>query len=83
MEAMNKRGFSVIEVISPCPTYYGRWNKMGSTLEQMKYYHENSEIRHWTDPAQADIDLEGEIVVGRFVDVEKPTFSDLQRGTAL
>jgi 2-oxoglutarate ferredoxin oxidoreductase subunit beta len=80
MEAVNKRGFSVVEVISPCPTYYGRWNKMGSTLEQMKYYHEQSNIRHWIDPAQADVDLGGEIIVGRFVDEEKPTFSDLQQG---
>ena len=80
IEAMEKRGFSVVEVISPCPTYYGRWNKMGDTLEQMRYYHEQSVIRHWTDPAQADIDLGGEIIVGRFVDIDKPTFSDLQRG---
>jgi 2-oxoglutarate ferredoxin oxidoreductase subunit beta len=79
MEAMNKRGFSVVEVISPCPTYYGRWNKMGSALEQMQYYHEQSVIRHWTDPAEADISLGGEIIVGRFVDINKPTFSDLQR----
>jgi len=79
MEAMNKRGCSVVEVISPCPTYYGRWNKMGDTLEQMKFYHEHSVIRHWTDPAKADIDLGGEIIVGRFVDVDKPTFCDLQR----
>jgi 2-oxoglutarate ferredoxin oxidoreductase subunit beta len=80
-EALAKRGFSVVEVISPCPTYYGRWNKMGSALQQMKYYHDNSIIQHWSDPAQADIGLRSEIVVGRFVDVDKPTFGDLQRGT--
>jgi len=79
-EALAKRGFSVVEVISPCPTYYGRWNKMGSALQQMKYYHDNSIIQHWSDPAKADIGLRGEIIVGRFVDVEKPTFGDLQRG---
>ena len=82
LEALNKSGFGVIEVISPCPTYYGRWNKMGSALQQMQYYHENSVIRHWSDPADADIGIRGEIVVGRFVDEEKPTFLDLQRGSA-
>ena len=76
MEAMQTRGFSVIEVISPCPTYYGRWNRMGDTLEQMRYYHEQSVIRHWTDPAQADIDLGGEIIVGRFVDIDKPVLTE-------
>jgi 2-oxoglutarate ferredoxin oxidoreductase subunit beta len=80
IDGLTKRGFSVIEVISPCPTYYGRWNRMGSTLQQMRYYHENSVIHHGYDPARADIDLHGEIIVGRFVDVEKPTFDDLQRG---
>ncbi len=81
LEMFDKRGFSVIEVISPCPTYYGRWNKMGSALEQMKHYHDHSIIRHQVDPAQADVDLGGEIIVGRFVDIDKPTFSDLQRGS--
>ena len=82
LEGLSMRGFSVIEVISPCPTYYGRWNKMGSALEQMGYYHENSVIRHGMDPAKVDIDLGGEVVVGCFVNVDKPTFSDLQRGSA-
>ena len=68
----------------PCATstYYGRWNRMGSALEQMQYYHEQSVIRHWSDPAQADIGLGGEIVVGRFVEIDKPTFSDLLRGAS-
>jgi 2-oxoglutarate ferredoxin oxidoreductase subunit beta len=79
LEGLEKRGFNVIEVISPCPTYYGRWNKMGSTLQQMSYYHENSVIRHGSDPAKANIRLGGEIVVGCFVDLDKPTFLDLQR----
>jgi 2-oxoglutarate/2-oxoacid ferredoxin oxidoreductase subunit beta len=80
LEGLAKRGFSVIEVISPCPTYYGRWNKMGSALKQMSYYHENSVIRHGADPAEVNISLGGEIVVGKFVDIDKPTFADLMRG---
>lgn len=81
VEGLGKRGFSVIEVISPCPTYYGRWNKMGSALQQMGYYHEKSVIRHDADPKQIDIGLGGEIVVGRFVDIEKPAFGDVQPGS--
>jgi 2-oxoglutarate ferredoxin oxidoreductase subunit beta len=80
LDGLANKGFSLVEVISPCPTYYGRWNKMGNTLQQMRYYHEMSVIRHGIDPAQADIHLGGEIVVGRFVDIDKPAFSDLQRG---
>jgi hypothetical protein len=55
---------------------------MGSALQQMSYYHENSIILHESDPAKADIGLTGKIVVGRFLDLDKPTFSDFQRGGA-
>jgi 2-oxoglutarate ferredoxin oxidoreductase subunit beta len=82
LEAINKRGFSVVEVISPCPTYYGRWNKMGSALDQMRYYHDNSVIQHGCDPAKVGIGLGGEVIVGRFVDEDKPTFSDLLKGAS-
>ncbi len=78
-EALAWPGFSVIEVISPCPTYYGRWNKMGSALDQMKYYHDASVIRHGEDTSKTDIGLGEEIVVGCFVKEEKPTIGDLLR----
>ena len=36
-EAIQKSGFSFVEIISPCPTLYGRRNKLGDGLEMMKY----------------------------------------------
>lgn len=77
-EALLKPGFSFVEVISPCPTLYGRLNKQGSGLEQLRRYKENSVIRHGADPRQADIGLTGQIVVGKFVDVDKPSYLQLQ-----
>jgi 2-oxoglutarate ferredoxin oxidoreductase subunit beta len=76
LEALNKRGFSFLEVISPCPTLYGRWNQQRTGLIQMQYYREKGVIRHGIDPKEADIELHGEIVEGVFVDIEKPTFLD-------
>ena len=81
-EALLKPGFSFVEVISPCPTLYGRLNKQKSGLEQMKYYKEKSIIRHGADPRQADIALNGQIVVGKFVDLDKPSYLELQRSRA-
>jgi 2-oxoglutarate ferredoxin oxidoreductase subunit beta len=78
-EALQKPGFSFVEVISPCPTLYGRWNKQKTGLEQMAFYKEHSVIQHGADPRQADIGLTGQIVVGKFVDVEKPSYLELQR----
>ncbi len=77
-EALQKKGFSFIEVISPCPTSYARRNRLGDGLAQMKFYHDNSIIRHGADPKDADIGFQTKIVVGKFIDVERPdhyTFS--------
>ncbi len=76
-EALLKRGFRFIEVIAPCPTTYGRRNRQPTGLDQMRYYRENSIIRHGADPKDADIDLNGKIIVGKFIDIERPTYSDL------
>ena len=78
IEMMGKKGFAFLEVISPCPTGYGRRNKLGIGLDEMKYYKEHSVIKHFSDPSEADLSLRNEeIIVGKFRDVEKPTFLDL------
>jgi len=77
-EALLKPGFSFVEVISPCPTLYGRLNKQRTGLDQMKHYKDNSIIRNGADPREADIGLTGQIVVGKFVDIEKPSYLELQ-----
>jgi 2-oxoglutarate ferredoxin oxidoreductase subunit beta len=76
-EALMKKGFSFVEVISPCPTLYGRWNRLRDGLANMRYYAERSRIQHGADPADVDIDLGGEIVVGKFVDIEKPVWGEV------
>lgn len=73
-EAIQKKGFSFLEVISPCPTLYERRNRLGDGLARMKWYEENSEIRHGADTKDLDIDFQGNIICGKFVDKEKPTF---------
>ena len=80
-ETMHKKGFTFIEVIAPCPTGYGRPNKLGSGLDEMKYYREKSVIMNGAQPSEVDIKLKGEIVVGKFIDVDKPTFSEKYSGT--
>ncbi|MFC1970580.1 thiamine pyrophosphate-dependent enzyme [Chloroflexota bacterium] len=71
IEALSKKGFSLVEVISPCPTYFGRMNKQGSGLELMTYYRDNSVVKQGTNPAHAGIELGGQIFVGKFVDIER------------
>lgn len=75
-EALNKKGFSFVEIIASCPTTYGRRNKMPTGLDTMKYYKEKSVIKHGIEPEKADIEIGGEIIVGKFIDIEKPTFNE-------
>ena len=77
-EGLLKKGFRFIEVISPCPTVYGRMNRQPTGLDQMKYYREKSVIQHGADPRDVDIELNGKIIVGKFVDIERPTYSELR-----
>jgi len=76
-EALSKKGFSVIEVISPCPTLYERRNRLGDGLTRMKFFKENSEIKHGADTRELDIRFQEKIIVGKFVDRERPTLEDL------
>lgn len=75
-EAMQKRGFGFVEILTPCPTSFGRRNKIGTALETLKFYHERSVIRNDIDPKEAPIDFGSNIVVGKFVDTGRPTFMD-------
>ncbi len=77
-EALPKKGFRVIEIICPCPTAFARKNRLGSGLDLMKHYHDNSIIKHGADPREADIDMNGKVVCGTFLDIERPTFRDFQ-----
>ena len=77
-EALLKKGFSFIEIISPCPTSYGKRNKLGEGLDEMRYYQQNSVIKHGVDPKETDLNLNGKIIVGKFIDTEKPTFLENQ-----
>jgi len=76
-EALHKRGFSVVEIISPCPTLFGRLNKQGTGLDTLKSYQQNAVIQHGADPSKVAIEKDGKIIVGKFVDIERPTFLDL------
>ncbi len=77
-KALQKRGFTFVEVISPCPEIFGRRNRMRETIDEIMWLKEKSVIQHHIDPSMADIGLD-RIVVGEFVDIERPEYTDLIR----
>lgn len=78
-KALLKPGFSVVEIISPCTTLYGRFNRARYGTDMIEYYRQKAVVRHESKPWEVDIGLAGEIVCGEFVDVERPTFQDRLR----
>jgi 2-oxoglutarate ferredoxin oxidoreductase subunit beta len=40
--AIKHKGFAVVEVMSQCPTYYGRKNKLGSAVDMMRHFKEGT-----------------------------------------
>jgi 2-oxoglutarate ferredoxin oxidoreductase subunit beta len=73
---MQKEGFCFIEVISPCPEIFGRYNKMRTGLEMMEWFKKASVVESLSDPAKAEITKE-KIVVGEFVDTQKLSYEKL------
>jgi len=81
-EALKKPGFSFVEVIAPCSTLYARRNKLGTGYDLMKFYHDSAVIQHGANTKDVGIGFQTNIVVGKFVDIDKPTFLEKYRGTA-
>jgi 2-oxoglutarate/2-oxoacid ferredoxin oxidoreductase subunit beta len=42
VKAIQHRGFSVVEVLSQCPTYFGRKNKVGGAVEMLEHYKDST-----------------------------------------
>ena len=78
-EILNKKGFCFIEILSPCPTLYERRNKLGEGLDTMKHYKEKSKIKNGAPTSEVGLSMRDEIVVGKFVDRERPDYLELLR----
>lgn len=76
-DALQKKGFSFVEIISPCPTLYGRRNRLGDGLELMNFYKANSIIKNGADTREVGLEFKGKIICGKFIDRERPSFLDM------
>ncbi len=41
-KAFEHKGFSVVEVLTQCPTYFGRKNKFGGPVQMLEWYRDNT-----------------------------------------
>jgi len=70
-KAIQKKGFSFVEVLSQCPVEFGRKTGMGNSVQMLEWYKAKSLTLARAQGMKPE-ELRDRIVVGEFVDVEKP-----------
>jgi 2-oxoglutarate ferredoxin oxidoreductase subunit beta len=70
-KGLETKGFSFIEILSQCPTGYGRRNQMGDAVEMLKWF-KRLPIRKREDPVTFSVPTKDGIDLGEFVDREFP-----------
>ena len=71
--AVRKKGFSVVEALTPCPTYYGRRNSQKTAVDMMNWQIENTISASKATKMKPE-ELQGKVVTGVLVDREKPEY---------
>ena len=71
-KAFAHKGFSVVEILTQCPTYFGRKNKMGGAVQMLEWYRDN------TAPLGSKKLEENPHLIPRgvFVDEERPEYCE-------
>jgi len=74
-QAMEKRGFAVLEVISNCHVQYGKKNKLGDAVDMLKLYKETAVTVNRAAKMNPE-ELEGKTTIGVLVDRELPVSTE-------
>jgi len=75
-EGFEHKGFSFIEIMSPCPTLYLRRNKLGDGVDQVRWFKEHSVLKNGADTKDVALRAQDPISVGKFVERDAPTWLD-------
>ncbi|MBI5602262.1 MAG: 2-oxoacid:ferredoxin oxidoreductase subunit beta [Deltaproteobacteria bacterium] len=72
-KALHKNGFSLLEIITQCPTFYGRKNRMGTAVEMMEWQRDSAvPVEKWEGLSPEE--REGKFSIGVLMDKEAPGF---------
>lgn len=74
-KAILKKGFSVVEAISTCPTAFGRRNRLANPVDLLKWIKTNT-INQKKAEGMSSEELDGKIITGIFVDEDKPEYTE-------
>jgi 2-oxoglutarate ferredoxin oxidoreductase subunit beta len=72
--ALAKKGFSLVEILTPCPTAFGRRNKMASPVKLMEWLRDNAvPAAKWKKMTEEE--RRGRMETGVLMDVDKPEYT--------
>lgn len=78
IEAVKKPGFSLVEVISPCPTYFGKYNQIGDAVAMMNYLKEKA-VSKSNYEKLSETEKQDHLLTGVLVDRDRPDFLTVYR----
>ena len=73
--AIKHKGMSVVEVITNCHTYFGRYNQMPKPIQMLQYFKENTVTLSRAEKMN-ESELEHKIIIGEFVNIEKESYNE-------
>ena len=74
-QALLKKGFSVVEVISHCHTQYGRQNRLGSAVEMMQWQRDHALPVEKALKMKSE-ELKDKVLIGVLIDKKLPVFQE-------
>ncbi len=73
-KAIEHRGFSMVEVVSDCPTGFGRRNKMGTAVKMIQYFKENAvRLKNWEEMSAEE--RNGKFPIGVFEESDREEYT--------
>ena len=77
-KAIKHHGFSLVDVASICPSYYGRKNRKGDAVAMLQWQKDNS-VNIKTAEKMSEEELQGKIITGIFKNEQSPEYTDEYR----
>jgi 2-oxoglutarate ferredoxin oxidoreductase subunit beta len=72
--ALQHKGFSFVEILSPCPTHFGRYALGSGNAEVLIKWMESKSVTLSKAKKFSEEELAGRFVLGEFINIERPIF---------
>ena len=74
-KAIRKKGFSVLDAITQCPPIYGRYNRLGSATDMLRWQEEHAlDLEEAEEISEEEI--KGKFLTGVMVDEDRPEYCE-------